>query len=99
MFDVKRTREQGHTAQCRAKALITAIENARDVAVSDCARVFTTVDWSVEDPKQVTDLRKATAAASYDFGIQAQNGTFLETADDMLADGTTECICPDDIDW
>ena len=34
-FPVKRTPEQGHTAPCMAKALISAIENARDLAVNE----------------------------------------------------------------
>lgn len=34
-FPVKRTPEQGHTAPCTAKALISAIENARDLAISE----------------------------------------------------------------
>lgn len=34
-FPVKRTPEQGHTAPCMAKALISAIENARDLAISE----------------------------------------------------------------
>lgn len=83
-FPIKRTPEQGHTAQCQAKALITCIENARDALVSDYASY----------PK-VKGLR----GAHYDFRILAQDNYFLTEVDNFMAEGVMECICPDDIEW
>jgi hypothetical protein len=40
-YPVKRTPEQGHSAQCLAKALIAAIENIRDQQLEDDRRVGT----------------------------------------------------------
>lgn len=37
-FPQNRTPEQGHTAQCMAKAMIAAIENLRDSTILDCSR-------------------------------------------------------------
>jgi hypothetical protein len=34
-YPVRRTPEQGHSARCLAKALICAVENARDAALHD----------------------------------------------------------------
>jgi len=65
-YPVTRTPEQGHTAPCLAKAMVAAIENARDQM----------------------------GPGVYLFRIWAQDNTALQWADEYLATGTTQCICP-----
>jgi len=77
-YPVHRTAEQGHTAACLADALISAIQNIRDMVVEDCKRYGS----------------DAATYADLDFRAHAQSGWFLQEADGYLRDGMTICKCP-----
>lgn len=79
MITMTRTPEEGHTFQCLAKTMIAVIENHRDHLADAMTYQFAPITQS---------------AADYDFRLWAQDNIALHTADEYLADGTSDCICP-----
>jgi len=86
MYEIKRTPEQGHTRACLAKAMITAIENLRDM---DEVR-----DAWLRRHSQRGEGPAFESSLDFDFRVAVQKNEALTMADGYLADGTTECICP-----
>jgi hypothetical protein len=77
-YPIKRTPEEGHTAACQAKAMITAIENWRDMVVDDAARIG------------------MPSLGDGGFRTWAQDNQAMHDADNLLIEGLTECICPEE---